>query len=221
MKSTVGLRGELPFIKDGWDYDVWFTYGRSTLDEVTRNQVNVAKLQTALNPVACRRDTACPKDSQGNPTLDIFGRGAKSRAEIDYVLFDDEEATRYEMWHLAGAVTGELWNFPGGPINVAARLEWRHESGSVQQSATVQAGHSGGNYAEPTQGDFSVWEFFAEFHAPLIADRAATPNSNRKHPTAIPWGWYGRRMKSTTYHSVSTITTCKWMTPSIRPTRWM
>ena len=171
MKSTVGLRGELPFIKDGWDYDAWFTYGRSTLDEVTRNQVNVAKLQTALNPVACRRDTACPKDSQGNPTLDIFGRGAKSRAEIDYVLFDDDEATRYEMWHLAGAVTGELWNLPGGPINIAAGLEWRHESGSVQQSATVRAGHSGGNFAEPTQGDFSVWEFFAEFHAPLIADR--------------------------------------------------
>ena len=60
----------------------------------------------------------CPKDSQGNPTLDIFGRGAKSRAEIDYVLFDDDEATRYEMWHLAGAVTGELWNLAGDIINI-------------------------------------------------------------------------------------------------------
>ena len=27
-------------------------------------------------------------------------------------------------------------------------------------------------FAEPTEGDFSVWEFFAEFHAPLIADPA-------------------------------------------------
>ena len=118
MKTTVGLRGDLPFLVDGWEYDAWFTYGRSTLDEVTQNQVNVAKLQTALLPAACKRDTTCPKDALGNPTLDIFGRGAKSQAEIDYILFDDEEATRYEMWHLAGAVTGELWTLPGGPINM-------------------------------------------------------------------------------------------------------
>ena len=171
MKTTVGLRGDLPLLVDGWEYDAWFTYGRSTLDEVTQNQVNVAKLQTALLPAACNRDTACPKDARGNPTLDIFGRGDKSQAEIDYILFDDEEATRYEMWHLAGAVTGELWTLPGGTIDVAAGLEWRRESGDVTHSATVQAGHSGGNFAEPTEGDFSVWEFFAEFHAPLIADR--------------------------------------------------
>lgn len=168
MKATAGLRGNLPLFKGGWEYDAWFTYGRSTLDEITNNQVNVAKLQTALNPIACKRDPACPKDALGNPTLDIFGRGVKSQAEIDYVLFDDEEATRYEIWHLAGALTGELWTLPAGTVDVAAGLEWRHESGSVRPSATVQAGHSGGNFAEPTEGDFSVWEFFAEFHIPLL-----------------------------------------------------
>ena len=80
MKTTVGLRGDLPLLVDGWEYDAWFTYGRSTLDEVTQNQVNVAKLQTALLPAACNRDTACPKDARGNPTLDIFGRGDKSQS---------------------------------------------------------------------------------------------------------------------------------------------
>ena len=171
MKATAGLRGNLPLFDGSWEYDAWFTYGRSTLDEITNNQVNVAKLQTALNPVACKGDPACPKDALGNPTLDIFGRGVKSQAEIDYVLFDDEEATRYEMWHLAGALTGELWILPAGTVDVAAGLEWRHESGSVRPSATVQAGHSGGNFAEPTEGDFSVWEFFAEFHIPLLGGR--------------------------------------------------
>ncbi len=171
MKATVGLRGNLPFLMDGWNYDAWFTYGRSTLDEVTHNQVNVAKLQTALKPAACKLDPGCPRDAVGNPTLDIFGRGAKSQAEKDYILFDDEDATRYEMWHLAGALTGELWSLPGGPIGVAAGLEWRHESGSAVPSATVQAGHSGGNFSEPTEGDFSVWELFAEFHLPLLEGR--------------------------------------------------
>lgn len=170
MKITAGLQGKLPWLAQAWEYDAWLTYGRSTLDEVTRNQVNVARLQTALNPVACGQDPACPKDARGNPTLDIFGRGTKSREEIDYVLFTDEEATRYEFWHLAGALTGELWSLPGGPIGVATGLEWRHEEGSVHVSELVQAGHSADRYAEPTQGDFSVWEAFAEFHAPLLAN---------------------------------------------------
>ena len=171
MKMTAGLRGKLPRLAHAWEYDAWLTYGRSTLDEVTRNQVNVARLQTALDPVACRPDPACPKDARGNPTLDIFGRGTKSPEEIDYVLFTDEEATRYEFWHLAGALTGELWSLPGGPVGVAAGLEWRREEGSVQVSDLVRAGHSADRYAEPTQGDFSVWEAFAEFHAPLLAGR--------------------------------------------------
>ena len=172
MKTTVGLRGSLPALMDGWEYDAWLTYGRSTLKEVTRNQVNVARLQTALDPVACAQDPACPKDARGNPTLDIFGRGRKSREEIDYVLFTNEEETRYEFWHLAGALTGELWSLPGGPVGVATGLEWRHEAGNVYVSDLVRSGHSAGNYAEPTQGDFSVWEAFAEFHAPLLADRS-------------------------------------------------
>ncbi|MYH69966.1 MAG: TonB-dependent receptor, partial [Gammaproteobacteria bacterium] len=172
MKITAGLRGKLPWLANAWEYDAWLTYGRSTLDEVTRNQVNVARLQTALDPVACAQDPACPKDARGNPTLDIFGRGTKSREEIDYVLFTDEEATRYEFWHLAGSLTGELWSLPGGPIGVAAGLEWRHEEGNVHVSELVQLGHSADRYAEPTQGDFSVWEAFAEFHAPLLAGRS-------------------------------------------------
>ena len=172
MKITAGLRGKLPWFAPAWDYDAWLTYGRSTLDEVTHNEVNVARLQTALDPVACAQDSACPKDARNNPTLDIFGRGAKSREEIDYVLFTDEEATRYEFWHLAGSLTGELWSLPGGPIGVAAGLEWRHEEGNVQVSDLVRIGHSAGRYSEPTQGDFSVWETFVEFHAPLLAGRS-------------------------------------------------
>ncbi len=170
MKMTAGLRGELPLLTQSWEYDAWFTYGRSTLDESTRNQVNVARLQTALDPVACAQDLACPKDANGNPTLNIFGRNAKSQEEMDYVLFTDEETTRYEFWHLAGSLIGELWSLPGGSMSMAAGLEWRHEEGSVQTSETVRAGHSAGNFAEPTQGDFSVWEFFTEFHAPLLAN---------------------------------------------------
>lgn len=172
MKTTVGLQGKLPALAGGWEYDAWLTYGRSTLEHSLSNDVNLVRLQTALDPVACGRDPACPKDSRGNPTLDIFGRGAKSREEIDYVLFNNEwYAARYKFWHLAGTLTGELGSSPAGPVGVATGLEWRHEEGNVQTSEATRAGHSS-RYQRPIQGDFSVWEVFAELHAPLLADHS-------------------------------------------------
>ena len=72
MKATTGLHGEPGFGSGDWEYNTWLTYGRSTLDEVTHNQVNVNRLQIALDPAACQQDRACPKDAAGNPTLDIY-----------------------------------------------------------------------------------------------------------------------------------------------------
>lgn len=171
IKSTFGYRGDMDLGGRSWHYDAWMTYGRSSLSSVMHNQVNVAKLQTAVDPAACALDSACPKDAGGNPTLNIFGRNPTTKAERDYILFDDQEETEYDMWHLAGTVSGDLYDLPYGPLGVAAGAEWRREAGSDQTSGVVQAGDSGGNFAEPTKGHYTVWEMYAEFHAPLLKDR--------------------------------------------------
>lgn len=171
IKSTFGYRGDMDLGGRSWHYDTWLTYGRSDLNDTTHNQINVAKLSTAVDPAACALDPGCPKDSGGNPTLNIFGLNPTTKAERNYILFDDQEETKYDMWNLAGTISGDIYDLPYGPLGVAAGASWRREAGSVQTSGVVQAGDSGGNYAAPTKGHFTVWEMYAEFHAPLIKDR--------------------------------------------------
>lgn len=168
LSGTLGMRGDLELFARAWQWDAWFTVGRSDLYEVTRGQLNVAKLQTAVDPAACALDASCPKDAAGNPTLDIFGRSPKTADEIAYTTFDDQERTRYDMVHAAATMTGDLLELPAGPVGVAAGVEWREEKGSVDPSGVVQSGDSGGNFAEPTSGKYEVAEVYAEFSIPLI-----------------------------------------------------
>ena len=171
IKTTFGFRGELNDGTRDWSWDSWVTWGRSTLHEVTFDQVNVANLQIALNPTHCALVSSCPKDLAGNPTLNIFGRSAKSQEEKDFILFDDHDKTEYEMYHLAFSVgTNDLFQMPAGGVGFAAGLEFRDESGSDVPSGIVQAGDSGGNFSEPTEGSYDVWETYAEFSLPLLSD---------------------------------------------------
>jgi iron complex outermembrane receptor protein len=54
-------------------------------------------------------------------------------------------------------------------VGVAAGIEYREEKGGVQTSGVVQAGDSGGNFAEPTNGKYDVNEIYAEFAIPLLS----------------------------------------------------
>ena len=195
IKSTAGIRGDFDFSGRSYHYDTWMTYGRSDLNEVTHNQVNVAKLQTAVNPAACALDPACPGGA--NPTLNIFGRHPTTQAQRDYILFDDQEGTTYDIWHLGGTVTGDILDLPAGPLGMAAGAEWRRESGTDQTSGVVQAGDSGGNYAAPTKGHFTVWEMFAEFHVPLLEDRPMVKDLSMDG--AVRYSSYNRAGDETTY----------------------
>jgi iron complex outermembrane receptor protein len=183
LKLTSGLKGDLEFVDRSWSWDTWFTFGRSELFEVTKDQINVARLRTAVDTAACAADADCPKvtvDNQslepllaiGDPLVDIFGRNSFTQEEVDWLLFDDQEETDYEMYHIAGSITSDLFELPAGSLGFAGGLEWRREKGSVQTSGVVQAGDSGGNFAEPTEGDYNLWEVYGEFSVPLLQGAA-------------------------------------------------
>ncbi len=168
MQATFGFKGD---IGDDWSFDAWGTWGQSRLTEVTSGQLNVANMQTALIPEHCALVSSCPKDRNGNPTFNPFGRSPKSQAEKDFILFDDHEKTEYEMFHLAATVsTPELISLPAGGLGFAAGVEWRDEYGSVTPSGIVGNGDSGGNFAEPTRGGYNLYEVYAEVNVPILAD---------------------------------------------------
>ena len=108
----------------------------------------------------------------GMPLVNPFGRHTASQDVIDYILFDDHEKSETEMYHTAALLsTSELFNLPAGGVGFGAGLEYREESGSVTPSGIVGDGNSGGNYAQPTKGDYDLWEAYMEVDVPILADR--------------------------------------------------
>ena len=215
FQNTLGLKGDFDALSRNWDWDTWFTAGRSELFEVTHGQVNVARLRTAVDPAACAADADCPKVTAdnaadfpnlalGDPTISIFGRNSFSEEQSDWILFDDQEETDYEMYHLAATIATDLFEMDAGTVEFAGGLEWRKESGSVQTSGVVQAGDSGGNFAEPTSGDYNLWEAYGEFSLPLFTD-ALTLDA------ALRYSDYDSFGSETTYKAALTWRATDWL----------
>jgi iron complex outermembrane receptor protein len=171
MQATVGFKGDLEFLDRDWSADLWGTWGQSRLTEVTIGQLNVGNLQIAVDPETCALIDNCPKDDQGNPTYNPFGRHTSSQEEKEFINFDDHEKTETEMYHAAALIsTSELFDLPAGGMGFAAGFEYREEEGSVTPSGIVGDGNSGGNFSQPTKGDYDLWEAYMEVDVPILAD---------------------------------------------------
>jgi iron complex outermembrane receptor protein len=171
FQFTGGITGDIEAAGRDWTFDAWGTWGQSRLTEVTGGQLNVGNLQAAVIPELCAQLSNCPKQANGDPLFNPFGRSPKTPEEIAFITFDDHEKTEYEMLHVSANIsTSDLFELPAGSVGFAAGLEWRDEEGSVTPSGVVGNGDSGGNFAEPTDGGYNLWEAYFEFDVPLIVD---------------------------------------------------
>lgn len=161
FQTTLGVDGQ---INDAWTFEGFYTHARSETISRTRNQVNVNKLRIAVDPARCAAEPECPE------VADIFGRGDITRAVADFILFTDRDEGIYEMDHYAVNIAGSFGELPGGPIGVSFGAEYREEEGDFIVSGVTQAGDGGGNFAENTDGEYDVTEFYVEGQLPLLAD---------------------------------------------------
>lgn len=170
IQFTAGFTGDFTLGEREWTVDSWGTWGQSRLSEVTGGQLNVGNLQAAVIPELCAQLSNCPKQANGDPLFNPFGRSPKTQAEIDFITFDDHEKTEYEMVHIGASIsTSNLFELPAGGVGFAAGVEWRDETGSVTPSGIVGNGDSGGNFAEPTDGGYNLWEAYVELDIPLVS----------------------------------------------------
>jgi len=195
VSTLFGLEGEL---SNGWNWDAHFNWGRSETFEETQDQVNVTKLRIAVDPDACAADSGCAAAAANSgDAIDIFGRHDVTQAFADYILFDDTEFNEYEMTQIAANLSGELFELPAGEVGFAAGFEYREEEGGSRKSAVTQAGDSGGNFSQPTSGDYSVKELYAEFNVPLL--KSAPLAENLSMDLAFRYSDYDTIGDDTTY----------------------
>ena len=167
VNTTYGvatLDGKFAFAASDWFWDINAAYGRNKAEQDMFGNIDSSKLRQALGPLAGCTAPCVPFNLFG-------GAGSITQPMMDFVMFEQNDSSRQTMFDATGNVSGNLFELPGGPLGLAAGLEYRKLRGRFDPDPIVAAGFSSDIPAQPTSGGYSVREAYAELNAPLLADR--------------------------------------------------
>jgi outer membrane receptor protein involved in Fe transport len=164
MQLVLGARGN---ITGTWNWDSYYSYGRTTETESLFNDLSAIRVDAAL--AGCPPGNLVPDCRAVN----FFGPGNISPEDAAWLnaglVADDFEFER-NVYSLTAS--GEAFDLPAGPLRTAVGYEWREDRSKYFPGAPKEKGDIiGFNAQQPISGSDSVKEIFAEVRAPLIADR--------------------------------------------------
>src|SRR3546814_14303210 len=84
------------------------------------------------------------------------GAGSITQEMIDFVTFVQNDSSRQSTWDVTGNISGELFDLPGGPLGVAAGLQYRKLKGRFDPAPIVAADLSSAIPPQPPRHRHSV-----------------------------------------------------------------
>ncbi|WP_238560137.1 TonB-dependent receptor domain-containing protein [Sphingomonas sp. Mn802worker] len=181
-RGALGLKGSF---SGGWDWDVYYTYGRVTsdvrdeksrlkewndgIDAVRVTAANVGTSGLALGSIVCRTTLSAP--TNGCIPINLFGYGQVSQAAIDRYLVTETQTRTYEQQAAAVNLRGSPFSTWAGDVKVAVGGEWRRDTAQGSADANTLAGNyiQAGTTALPFTKT-SVVEGYLEAGVPLLRD---------------------------------------------------
>lgn len=159
---TLGARGD---IAPGWNYDFYYSYGRTDQTSSLTNDISKTRFIAGLNGCPVGSPTGCI--SLGN----AFG-GTLSSAQADYIRIGSSvDNFSFDRTNVVGAISGKIVDLPAGPLGVSIGGEYRRDSSSFKPSESSRLGDLGGfNAQSAISGNFNVKEVFGELNVPVLKD---------------------------------------------------
>jgi outer membrane receptor protein involved in Fe transport len=158
-----GLRGDLPLpIGEDWRYDIYYTWGETTIDENQAGNIDTNRLQSML-------EAADGGVSQCAGGYNPFGRQGLSSACIDYLEVSNTVGNTFRQQIVSAYVTGDIFELPAGPLGVVFGAEWRDFKYGLDPGS-AGGPISGFNTQSPAGGTNSFKDVFGELSVPIIAD---------------------------------------------------
>jgi len=156
LRGAVGINGSF------WDdirYDVNFTASQVQLD---RTQSNYLIPQRIMNVIA-----------QG--TFNFNDPYANSDEIWDYIAPDNKTRSVSDLWQASGTLAKDLLELPGGPLQAAVGLQYRHESINAPSGNPAVDPFTGNGFERyysinsvGTAGSRNVKSAFFEVGAPIL-----------------------------------------------------
>jgi iron complex outermembrane receptor protein len=157
------LDGSFKFLAGDWYWDVNGIYGRNKAKQTFLGNINAAKLQQALGPVAQCTAPCVP--------FNYFGTvGSVTQEMLDWIGFDEHDSSEQKTWDATANISGKLFRLPGGDLGLAAGVEYRDLKGRYDPDPVIAAGLGADIPSQPTKGGYHVKEAYAELNAPLLKD---------------------------------------------------
>lgn len=190
--AALGLRGEI----GDYSWDASYQYGEFEIDTTIVNDRREERYFAAIDVIAdpvtgapvCR-DAAMR--AAGCVPISVFGRQAPSPEALAFISNQTPYQTESTQDLLDLNLTGDLFDMPAGPLQFAAGFEYRKEtikfrSNELSKSTYTGQGRSfwepagaqvnalwSGVVDDAPDADFKVYDYYAEFRLPVLADMAA------------------------------------------------
>lgn len=179
-RFVVGLDGTL--FDDKFRWDVSYNYGATSENQFSQGQINTVNARFALDAIpdindvngnGLTTDAICADENarlQGCVPFNVFGVGAINAEQLAYLNAEQSFQTDITQQVIQGNISGSLFDLPGGPVGIAAGVEYRKETSIEELDALTNAGLNAGNAIGDTEGQFDVVEGFLEVKLPILSD---------------------------------------------------
>src|SRR5581483_8450431 len=116
-----------------WYWDVDGIFGQNKAKQTFTGNIDAKKVGIALGPLAtCLAGASGPggPDAAGCVPLDMFGTpGAITSAMLGYIGFTQRDSSQQKIWGGSANITGKWFDVGGGPLGIAAGVEYRRLRG--------------------------------------------------------------------------------------------
>jgi iron complex outermembrane receptor protein len=178
--ASAGVDGKVDAGSVPISWDATAAYGLNIAKQHRTNSFNSARLEQALGPAYMENGVwrcgtqAAPGDPRCVP-FNIFGgqgpdgSGTITPEMLEWVTFEEDHESEQQLIDAVANVSAELVKLPAGSLAIAVGAEHRRLRGSFDPDPVTAAGNSADVPAQPTKGDYSVTEAYAELRLPLVA----------------------------------------------------
>lgn len=160
---TLGMDGALAGT-DTWTYDVYWSQGRSTLNEIQGGNVRLPRVEELL-------DAADGGASLCAGGLNLFGNAPISAECQARISLTAKNLTEIEQQVIEGTVQGELFQLPAGALQTAFGVQYRSMDFNFQPDSGLAPGVVAGfNEQLPTSGYLDWYDIYTEALIPVVKD---------------------------------------------------
>src|SRR5690349_10570747 len=161
---ATGVNGNFNVEEHQFFWDVNYVDATNDASQSVTGTYNIRHIMNALGPIDQCVAPCVPLNLFGGP-------GTITPEMLNYILFNERDHSGQDLRVWTANISGNLFQLPAGSLDGAAGYEHRNLHGFYTPDQIVTDGDSNGVPSGPTQGGYSVNEFFVELNAPLLADQ--------------------------------------------------